>query len=161
MKASQRRLDDFDGTIFAISNDLFNHLIAIDIATIDMNHVLQFEPTIENIAWRKSGIFKSGALVFSVGQEHEVSEVLRRRANEKNVSLEFVDDDTVIINEVPALKTIVQRKNASLAQKLANAFLVQKKPESGYMLTPQDIRKGAENLNWNGRFQQIIHDNHI
>ena len=126
-----------------------------------MDHVLQLGPTVENIAWHKAGIFKKGAPAFSVGQEHRVSEVLRSRANEKNVALEFVDDDYNVNNhDVPALKTTVQRRNASLAHRLADAFLAQKEPESRYMLTPQDIRQGAEGLNWYGRFQQIIHHNH-
>ena len=142
------------------ATNIFAHPIATGITAIGMDHALQLGPTIENIAWHKSGIFKSGAPAFSVGQGHQIIEVLRRRANEKNVSLEFVDDDTVNNNDILAMKTTIQRKNASLAQRLANALLVQKEPTSGHMLTPHDIREGAENLNWNGRFQQIIHGNH-
>ena len=142
------------------ATNVFAHPIATGIATIGMDHALQLGPTIENIAWHKSGIFKTGAPAFSIGQGHQVSTVLRRRANEKNVLLEFVNDDTVNNNDVLAMKTTVQRRNASLAQRLANAFLVQKEPTSCHMLTPHDIREGAERLNWNGRFQQIIHGNH-
>lgn len=142
------------------ATNIFAHPIATGITTIGMDHALQLGPTIENIAWHKSGIFKSGAPAFSVEQGHQVSEVLRRRANEKNVSLEFVDDDTVKNNDVLAMKTTIQRRNASLAQRLVNALLVQKEPTSRHMLTLHDIREGAERLNWNGRFQQIIHSNH-
>ena len=142
------------------ATNLFAHPIATGITAIGMDHALQLGPTIENIAWHKSGIFKSGAPAFSVGQGHQISEVLRRRANEKNVSLEFVDDDSVNNNDVLAMKTTIQRKNASLAQRLANALLVQKEPASPQMLTLHDIREGAECLNWYGRFQQIIHGNH-
>lgn len=142
------------------ATNIFAHPIATGIATIGMDHVLQLGPTIENIAWHKSGIFKSGAPAFSARQGHQATTVLRRRANEKNVSLEFVDDDTVNNGDVLAMKTKVQRKNASLAQRLANAFLVQKEPTSCPMLTQHDIREGAERFNWNGRFQQIIDGNH-
>lgn len=142
------------------ATNVFAHPIATGIATIGMDHVLQLGPTIENIAWHKSGIFKTGAPAFSTGQNHQIATVLRRRANQKNVSLEFVDDDTVNNGDVLALKTSVQRKNASLAQRLANAFLAQKEPASCPILTPLDIREGAERLDWNGRFQQIIQGNH-
>ena len=142
------------------ATNIFAHPMATGITTIGMDHALQLGPTIENIAWHKSGIFKSGAPAFSVGQGLQISEILRRRANEKNVSLEFVDDDTVNNNDIPALNTTIQRRNASLAQRLANALLVQKEPASRPMLTLHDIREGAELLNWNGRFQQIVHSNH-
>ena len=142
------------------ATNIFAHPIATGIATIGMDHVLQLGPTIENIAWHKSGIFKSGSPAFSVGQEHQVAAVLRRRASDKNVSLEFVEDDTVNNSDVPVMKTAVQRRNASLAQKLANAFLSQKQPTSCHTLTPHEIREGVERFTWLGRFQQIIQGNH-
>ena len=142
------------------ATNVFPHPVATGIAAIGMDHALQLGPTIENIAWHKSGIFKSGALAFSVRQEHQVSTVLRRRADEKDVSLEFINDDTVNNKDVLALKTTVQRRNAALAQRLANAFLMRKEPIPGHLLTPHDIRDGAERLNWYGRFQQIIRGNH-
>ena len=142
------------------ATNIFTHPVATGIATIGMDHVLQLGPTIENIAWHKSGIFKSGSPAFSVGQDHQVAAVLRRRASEKNVSLDFVEDDTVNNSDVLAMKTAVQRKNASLAQKLANAFLLQKQPTPCQTLTPLEIREGVERFNWIGRFQQIVHGDH-
>jgi folylpolyglutamate synthase len=142
------------------ATNIFAHPIATGITTIGMDHVLQLGPTLENIAWHKSGIFKSGTPAFSIGQGDQATTVLRRRANGKTVSLEFVDNDTVNNSDVLAMKTTVQRKNASLAQRLANAFLRQKEPTSCPMLTTDDIRQGAEQFNWRGRFQQVIHGNH-
>ena len=142
------------------ATNVFTHPVATGIATIGMDHVLQLGPTIENIAWHKSGIFKSGSPAFSVGQESQVAAVLRRRASDKNVSLEFVADDTVNNSDVLSMKTAVQRRNASLAQKLANAFLLQKEPPPCHILTPLEIREGVERFNWIGRFQQIIHGDH-
>ena len=138
------------------ATNIFTHPIATGIATIGMDHVLQLGPTIENIAWHKSGIFKSGSPAFSVGQEHQAAAILRRRASDKNVSLEFVEDDTVNNHDVLAMKTAVQRRNASLAQKLANVFLLQKQPTSCHALTPDEIREGVERFTWIGRFHQII-----
>ena len=142
------------------ATNIFTHPIATGIVTIGMDHVLQLGPTIENIAWHKSGIFKSGSPAFSVGQAHEVAAVLRRRASDRNVSLEFVEDDTVNNSDVLAMKTAVQRKNASLAQKLANAFLLQKQPSSCHTLTPHEIREGVERFTWIGRFQQLVQGDH-
>ena len=142
------------------ATNIFAHPTATGITTIGMDHALQLGPTVENIAWHKSGIFKAGAPAFSIGQEHQIATVLRRRANEKNVLLEFVDDDTVNNSDVIALNTTVQRRNASLAKRLANAFLTQKQPTSCHTLTPHDIRRGAERFNWIGRFQQITQGNH-
>ena len=72
------------------------------------------------------------------------------------MSLEFVEDDIVNNSDVLAMKTAVQRRNASLAQKLADAFLLQKQPTSSHTLTPREIREGVENFTWIGRFHQII-----
>ena len=145
---------EYDATNF------FAHPIATGIATIGMDHVLQLGPTIENIAWHKSGIFKPGTPAFSVSQEHRVDVVLQRRAKEKKVTLEFVDDKMLNNSDIPAMKTTLQRRNASLAQKLAKAFLLQNEPALRHTLTPQDIREGAEQFNWHGRFQQIVLGNH-
>ena len=142
------------------ATNIFAHPTATGITAIGMDHTLQLGPNVENIAWHKSGIMKVGAPAFSIGQEHQIATILRRRANEKKVLLKFVNDDTVNNSDVPALKTTVQRRNASLAQELANAFLTQKQPTSYHELTPQDLRKGAEHFKWIGRFQQIIHGNH-
>lgn len=142
------------------ATNIFTHPVATGIATIGMDHVLQLGPTIENIAWHKSGIFKLGSPAFSVGQEHQAAAVLRRRASDKNVSLEFVEDDTVNNSDVLAMKTAVQRRNASLAHKLANAFLLQKQPPSSHTLTPREIREGVERFTWIGRFHQLVQGDH-
>ena len=142
------------------ATNIFAHPVATGIATIGMDHVLQLGPSIGNIAWHKSGIFKSGVPAFSVGQGDQAAEVLQRRAEEKNVSLEFVNDDTVSDKDIPALKITVQRRNASLAQKLANTFLTQIGSAPDQLLTSQDILEGAKDLRWNGRFQTIVRGNH-
>ena len=142
------------------ATNIFAHPIATGIATIGMDHVQQLGPNIENIAWHKSGIFKSGTPAFSIGQVHQVAAILQSRAHERNVSLEFIDDDTMDNSDILAMRTTVQRRNASLAKRLVNTLLVQKEPTPCCTLTADDTRQGAENLNWNGRFQQIVHGNY-
>ncbi|KAL8816175.1 MAG: hypothetical protein Q9191_008375, partial [Dirinaria sp. TL-2023a] len=110
------------------ATNIFTKPIATGIATIGMDHVEQLGPSIENIAWHKAGIFKTGSPAYSVNQESQAAAVLKRRANERNVSLEFVRDELADNTDAPAMKTAVQRRNAALAVRLANAFLSQKGP---------------------------------
>ena len=137
------------------ATNVFPHPVATGITPIGMDHMAQLGPTIENISWHKSGIFKLGAPAFSSVQEDKVAKVLRSRATEKRVSLEFVDGETVSNIDVLALKPAVQRQNASLAMELANAFLLQRDPNRT-ILTSTEIRDGIQGFTWIGRFQQII-----
>ena len=142
------------------ATNIFTQPIATGIATIGMDHVEQLGPSIENIAWHKAGIFKTGSPAYSVSQEYPAAVVLKRRASERNVSLEFVRDDLADNTDKPAMKTIVQRKNASLAIRLANAFLSQKGVNGDRSLTSHDFREGIEHFCWIGRFQQITQGSH-
>lgn len=141
------------------ATNVFPHPIATGITTIGMDHVLQLGPTVENIAWHKSGIFKPECPAFSTCQEPQAASVLKSRANEKNILLEFVNGDIGNDWGVPVTQIPVQRKNASLALKLANTFLSRKAPASDKMLTESQVRAGLENFAWNGRFQQIVQGN--
>lgn len=125
-----------------------------------MDHVEQLGPSIENIAWHKAGIFKSGSPAFSVSQDRQAAAILKRRASERSVFLEFVGNDLVNNTDVPAMKTIVQRKNASLVLRLANAFLSQKGTSTDEFVTPRDLREGVEHFSWIGRFQEVVQGSH-
>ncbi|MCJ1248446.1 Folylpolyglutamate synthetase, partial [Trapelia coarctata] len=77
--------------------------------------------TIEEIAYHKAGIFKNGCPAFSVPQQYNAANVLRHRAEEKGVSLTFVDSNPQLCSiEFPSS---VHRENAALAVVLANCFL--------------------------------------
>lgn len=139
------------------ATNVFPHPVATGITPIGMDHMAQLGPTIENISWHKSGIFKPGAPAFSLAQEDKVAEVLRSRATEKNVPLESVDGETVSNSDILALKPVVQRQNASLAMELANAFLLQKDPNRT-ILTSTEIRECIQGFTWIGRFQQLMQE---
>ena len=141
------------------ATNIFASPKATGISTIGMDHVGQLGPSIENIAWHKAGIFKTGSSAFSVDQQPQAAAVLRSRANEKKVSLEFIGDDLVNNMDAPSMKTVVQRRNASLALKLANSFL-QKQGGSIHLLTPDDIKEAVQHFSWSGRFQQIVRGTH-
>ncbi|KAJ5757555.1 uncharacterized protein N7511_006249 [Penicillium nucicola] len=129
--------------------------VATGITSLGLDHVDQLGPTIENIAWHKSGIFKPGTPAFSVPQEEGPMKVLRDRAAEKKTSLRFIPINEHLPAKAKALSVPVQRVNSSLALELAKTFLELKAP--GHILESEDILKGIEDFSWLGRFE-IIED---
>jgi folylpolyglutamate synthase len=125
------------------------------VTALGMDHVQQLGPSVENIAWHKSGIFKPGAYALSVLQDDCVADVLRKRATEKDVNLVFVNDDSALPNEALQLRPDVQRTNCSLALAGTRAFLKAKFRDHEFALLPQDVRQGVERFMWPGRFQVI------
>ncbi|RJE22826.1 hypothetical protein PHISCL_04845 [Aspergillus sclerotialis] len=127
--------------------------IVTGITSLGMDHVAQLGPTVEDIAWHKGGIFKSGAPAFSVIQEAGPVEVLRKRAAERKTNLTFVSPSSSLPDNSRALSVPVQRLNCSLALQLATKFLQLKDPENG--LDDTDISRGVDSFSWTGRFETI------
>ncbi|CEJ61085.1 hypothetical protein PMG11_09628 [Penicillium brasilianum] len=127
--------------------------IVTGITSLGLDHVAQLGPTVEDIAWHKSGIFKPGAAAFSALQDPGPAEVLRKRAAERNTTLTFVSPSNTLPPNNRVLSVPVQRLNCSLALELASSFLHAKDPENG--LTSDDIAKGIDNFSWLGRFETI------
>lgn len=135
------------------STNIIDHPVATVITPIGMDHAKSLGPTIGNIAWHKSGIFKNGAQVFSAPQEIAgVADILRSRAADKNVDIHFVDDDETLPRDAPQLKPDVQRMNCSLALAVVRYFLDKKSSTNGPLL-PSDVLNGIELFSWPGRFQ--------
>jgi folylpolyglutamate synthase len=137
------------------ATNVIEHPVATIITPIGMDHAQQLGPTVENIAWHKSGIFKPGAEAFSAVQEAAPAEVLRSRATEKDVSIQVIGDDPTLPEDGPKLKPDVQRMNCSLALAAAR-YVVEKKArkELGPILY-SDVEKGIEQFSWPGRFQVL------
>jgi folylpolyglutamate synthase len=131
--------------------------VVTGITSLGMDHVAQLGPTVEDIAWYKAGIFKTGAPAFSVPQKEAGSaseEVMRRRAAERGTTLEFVPvNKTQLPNNDRVLSVPVQKINCSLALELARAFVKIKTPENP--ITADDITQGVTNFSWPGRFEII------
>lgn len=123
------------------------------ITSLGMDHVAQLD-----IAWHKSGIFKPGVPAFSAPQDPGPVEVMRRRAEEKNVPLKFVSINEKLPENKKVLAVPVQRTNCSLALEVARCFLQAKAPEC--VIDDGLVRKGVENFSWPGRFE-IIQDGQI
>jgi folylpolyglutamate synthase len=107
------------------STNIIVHPAATGITTLGIDHVATLGDTIDQIAWHKAGIFKTGSPAFSVRQLKEAETVLKERAKERAVHLQWVEP-------VPCLREAdikpaenFQFKNAALAVSLA--FTVLKK----------------------------------
>ena len=142
------------------ATNIFLEPVITGISTIGMDHVEQLGPSIENIAWHKAGIFKSGRPAFSAPQEPLAATVLERQARERNVPLKFADVDPLLPINTSVLRPPVQRINASLALALTHCFLEEKAPPPGRDLTDQDISVGVQQFSWIGRFQHIAEGRH-
>ncbi|PVH86704.1 putative tetrahydrofolylpolyglutamate synthase [Cadophora sp. DSE1049] len=140
------------------STNVIEKPIITAITTLGLDHVKQLGSSIESIAWHKAGIFKSGAPAFSAPQETTAAEVLRQRASDKGVSLQFVDPDPSLPTNIVQLKPEVQRTNCSVALATVRSFLDQKHNKSRSGLSSSDILQGIRQFSWPGRFQ-IVMDN--
>ena len=125
------------------------------ITTLGMDHVDQLGPSIQNIAWHKSGIYKPGAVALSTIQDPDPAKVLRDRAEAVGEQVHSISDDERLPANALQLKVAVQRKNASLGAAAAQAFLDRRAPAQSHMLTEEDLRMGVQQWNWPGRFQII------
>lgn len=140
------------------ATNIIEHPVVAAITSIGMDHVIDLGPTIQNIAWHKAGILKTGAAAFSVPQELTVSQVLQKRAAAAQVTLNVVAMDPDLPGE---FASDVQRLNCSLARAISDEFLLRKAPEGQLRrLHPQAIVDGIRQFTWPGRFQ-IIQDEPI
>ncbi|KAH8747323.1 Mur ligase, partial [Diaporthe sp. PMI_573] len=127
--------------------------IVTAITSIGIDHIVDLGPTIENIAWHKAGIFKRGAAAFSVPQEQNVSAVIQSRADEKQVSLNFVAEDPNLPGD---FESHVQRLNCSLARAISDEVLRRAAPQGQpRRLSQQDLIDGIRQFRWPGRFQVV------
>ncbi|KIH94914.1 folylpolyglutamate synthase [Sporothrix brasiliensis 5110] len=132
------------------ATNVVQHPVVTGITSIGMDHVHDLGPTVENIAWHKAGIFKTGTPAFSQPQTVEVTEVLQQQAAKKGVDLKFVTAHDTF----PSSLQEEQLMNASLAREITDCFLESKYPDAP-ALTSQDIHDGVQQFSWPGRFQTV------
>lgn len=139
------------------STNALSHPIATGVTELGLDHVNKLGNTLESIAWHKGGIFKRGSPAFSVPQASAAAAVLQQRAIEKNVSLGFIDDSTLVRSRVEVVPNApFQRLNASLAVALFGAYLESSSP--GRQIEPDEIRCLAD-TELPGKFELIRHGN--
>lgn len=131
------------------------------ITTLGMDHIDVLGPTIKNIAWHKSGIYKPGSVALSTTQSEEPAEVLVERAKAQGEAVRFVDLDPRLPENAVQLQPSVQKKNSSLAIAIAEAYLMKTAaPGASSILTSEDIEQGISQFSWPGRFHIVPGGSH-
>lgn len=125
------------------------------ITSIRIDNALHLGPSIEDVAWHKAGIFKSGTPALSAPQEEAPRNVLLSRAAEKKASLTFIREDALLPVNNQVINIPVQKMNCTLALAVTRAFLERKAP--GHCMNALDISKGLQTFSCPGRFESI-HD---
>ncbi|KAI4865306.1 FolC bifunctional protein [Hypoxylon rubiginosum] len=138
---------EFDAT------NIVENPVASGISTLGIDHVFALGNTIEQIAWHKAGIMKTGSPAFTVHQVPEAAEVLQERAKEKGVALKVLDVDPRLEGVKIRPDALFQKKNASLGIALAEAVLRKLDPNNSLdpSRLPQQFVDGLEQVVWRGR----------
>ncbi|KEQ68254.1 Mur ligase, partial [Aureobasidium namibiae CBS 147.97] len=132
--------------------------IATAVTTIAEDHAHLLGPTIENIAWHKSGIFKQGAPAFSSPQTTSVEKVLRERALERNTTLEIITPNQMLEKmTVPGMPK-VQKTNCSLALALVSTYIEANINSVRQSISTAELLASCPDPIWPGRFQHIEKD---
>ncbi|PPQ99037.1 hypothetical protein CVT24_003597 [Panaeolus cyanescens] len=133
--------------------------VVTGITALGIDHVQVLGSTLPEIAWQKAGIFKEGAVAFSVNQQPEALQVLEERSKELKVRSPRSNNLICIFSSLTGLAGAHQAQNASLAIELSKAFLEAKAGMSfkGSVL-PQTFIEGLANAKWPGRCQTLIDD---
>ena len=116
------------------------------LVSISLDHMGFLGDTIEEIAYHKAGIIKSGCPVVVMDQSQEVMQVVEGYADEKGSKM-YVAGKT----ELPVgLKGQWQQYNAGVAVKVMEVLR-----EQGYEITEESVVQGLKKAKWPGRFEKI------
>lgn len=130
------------------------------VTSLGIDHTAMLGTTLSEIAWHKSGIFKSGTPAFTAPQKEEALTVLRDRAAERGTSLQVVDVHPALVsNEIKlGLSASFQKTNASVAIAAAAAHLralghssIPDPTSTPHIIIPADFIRGLEQVHWPGR----------
>jgi folylpolyglutamate synthase len=142
------------GGEFDATNIVVNPL-ATAVTRVAEDHIHLLGPTIEDIAWHKGGIFKSGAPALSSFQSPPVARILQQRAEEKTVQLEFIGTNPELDGLAYSWLPEVQKANCSLALTLTRVYLEARGSGSDKLLEVTELLAACKQPVWPGRFQHI------
>lgn len=137
---------EFDAT------NVISRPLVTAITPIGRDHINDLGPTLQHVAWHKGGIIKPGVPAFSAPQQPALACVLEKRAEEKGITLQFVDTCADFPLNAPTPESPVQLDNFSLARAISNEFLRQK---GWNRLTALDEKQAMSTFSWPGRFQRV------
>ncbi|KAM0217914.1 hypothetical protein ACHAPA_001214 [Fusarium lateritium] len=127
--------------------------VASGISTLGIDHVFALGDTVAKIAWHKAGIMKTGSAAFTIEQFPDADEVLRKRAEERNVDLKVLDIDPRLSAVQIRPDAAFQKRNATLAIALAETALekigISLPPRTEPL--PKEFVDGLEKVVWRGR----------
>ncbi|KAI4126308.1 MAG: hypothetical protein LQ338_003817 [Usnochroma carphineum] len=123
------------------------------ITSLGIDHTQLLGNTIEEIAWHKAGIMKTGVPALTVPQPAAAEGVLLQRAKEKSVELSIVPEYGSLKTITLGLEAPFQRANASLAIALATTHLkaLPNAPPVPPSNLPPEFIRGLEQVRWPGR----------
>ncbi|XP_043275007.1 folylpolyglutamate synthase, mitochondrial isoform X1 [Venturia canescens] len=132
--------------------------VCVGITSLGFDHTNLLGTTMQEIAYQKSGIFKSGTVAFSVPQPVEATGVLETRAVEKNCSLSFVEPlqkYTWPNGETPKLGILgdFQAYNASIAVSMARTWMNFNSMKKRLSFSFDTAASALSRCQWPGRTQ--------
>ena len=148
------------GGEYDTTNVIENPLVT-GITSLGIDHVGMLGGTIDEIAWHKAGIMKTGAKSFyAAGQKAGAEEMLVKRATEKDVQLHEVPIHSEIASGLVelGLQGDFQKGNASLAVELAAEWLHRRNVQISTERLPAEFKKGLKTVQWGGRCETRIED---
>lgn len=146
------------------------HPLASVITSIGLDHMEYLGDTLEKIAAEKAGIIKTGIpLIFDAGKE-EVSEIFRKKAEEKGARVYPVEENTCLFHKIKnkyidfslkveydsSIRILLpipakyQMKNAAVALKTVR--VLDEKQE----ITEQMIKNAFWKVQWPGRMELVL-----
>ena len=140
------------------------------VTSLGIDHVAMLGDTVEEIAWHKAGIMKTGAPAFTSPQPAGALQVLQNRAAEKSVRLKVVDKNPLLSSIKLGLAADFQVSNASLAIAIASAHLQAladtktRSPELGFreeIMQEEDIQSAKAKVNMDDVQEKNLSENKI
>jgi len=142
------------------ATNLVEQPLASGISTLGIDHVYVLGDTVEKIAWHKAGIMKTGSPAYTVEQLPGAMEVLRNRAEEKQVDLKELPVDPRLEGVQVRPDALFQKRNASLAIALAEKAVdklgIAKLQDTETL--PKEFVDGIENTLFRGRCEVKAED---
>lgn len=130
--------------------NIFDRPSCTGVTSLGLDHVDRLGPGIQEVAWHKSGIFKSGVPAFTLSrQPAPAMKILKERAKTAGTDLTAVDPNQLLRHPFPSVQTL----NFSLGSALTEAWLAQ----SGtvHHLSQDDHTWATSNAHLPCRFQVI------
>ncbi|KAJ2389848.1 Folylpolyglutamate synthetase [Coemansia sp. RSA 2603] len=141
------------------STNVIRKPVVCGIASLGIDHQNALGSTIEQIAWHKAGIIKSGVPAFTVPQSESALEVIKTYATECSAPLAVVaplEGDSQQLG-IPGNH---QRTNAALAAALCREWIRNQIPDASDSTVESWITDGLRLASWPGRSQTFVSPRH-